>query len=137
MYGLLNSPHGHMKTALSVFLLVSFTGSLFHLDEVAKIPVLINHFNAYCASGQDKSFRTFLAVHYLQAETHELPAQDNADRRLPYKSIQQMHLPLSMLHESPGEFHYFSGPQDRYPDFSAEEKPTCSAFGIWQPPRLG
>ena len=59
LHGRMENQKNAMKRVISVLLLLSFTGSLFHLDEVTKIPALINHYKAYCPSGQDKSFRTF------------------------------------------------------------------------------
>lgn len=105
-----------------------------YLDQLVRIPLLIEHYQEHHHENHDLSFVDFLTWHYRNA-----PAHDRRDNALPFKSTihgQQAGLQLSIPAPFFGvQFVEFFQSTAKNLDLTISKPLAGCAFGIFQPPK--
>lgn len=73
-----------MKKLIALLLLSVFLLSSTELKQLAKLPVLIDHFNEHKAEDQSITFWEFLSIHYAGKTVYD--SDYETDMKLPFKS---------------------------------------------------
>ena len=121
-----------MRRIISIGLLVLHLGLYTEMDEIVRLPILIEHFLEHRSQVADMSFLQFLVMHYKTDVAH-----DSTDMELPFKDCtksmatasfalpeQKVPMPLE--------------PVARRPEFSSKYIsfiPASALDEIFQPPR--
>ncbi len=127
-----------MKNKIVALLLISgIAGSSFHLDEMTKLPLLVNHYREHRQT-RDMSVFTFLYEHYVYSRQHPRNERDKRENeQLPFKSLNPAHqLAVACLFAAPPQE---PGIPECRAEFSCYLIPGMGLlpFEIWQPPKLG
>lgn len=125
-----------MKKIVSILLILSLVGGMLHLDELAKVPFLVNHYFYHRKLNREASFISFLSDHYILHKTADSGKDDLDDTRLPFKT-------MSLTH-----FHFppISGSLKDLALFFEKNEVVFLPYGvsmilsqpvdIWQPPKI-
>lgn len=129
---------GAVKKIIALILFAVYIISSTELREMAKLPVLIQHFNEHQALNERITFAEYLTDHY-----NNLPHTDNdeeRDNQLPFKRVDSNIL-FSPVIPASGfvELRKPVLPEPSGRKFPRLNAPIPSATGskIWQPPRSG
>ncbi|MDX5437572.1 MAG: hypothetical protein LPK03_10280 [Pontibacter sp.] len=126
-----------MKQSVAiVFLLVYlFAGST--LQQLMKVPVLLEHYREHKAMDQHISMLGFFTMHYLSGAVKD--ADYARDMQLPYKSAEQASSPSPSVYIPPMFSELILSPpllaQKDYPLLEETGTPTPFGCSIWQPPK--
>lgn len=126
-----------MKKLLIILLTAFILGGSMHVDEMARIPFLMQHFSEHQAQYPSDTFLTFLYKHYLANQQPASVQDQSSDSKLPFKSNQavETHFTICTLPESAGR-HTFIQPV-KLTFHYIETKVRAISFDIWQPPQQG
>ena len=108
-----------------------------HVDEMAKIPFLINHYKEHKADQPDYTLSSFLYSHFIATHQPDSQAHNKSHSKLPFKSSQSLQAHYSAFTvesktgcKVPSEYIVYS--------FSYREaRLSVGFFDIWQPPKIG
>ncbi len=126
-----------MKKVILLILTAFILGGSMHVDEMARIPFLMQHFSEHQAQYPSDTFLTFLYKHYL-AQQQALSAQDqSSDAKLPFKSNQAMETHFTGCTLPQAESHYPFKQPVKLTFHYIETKVRALSFDIWQPPQIG
>lgn len=124
-----------MKKWLSILLLSLYLVSTTELNQILKLPILVEHYCEHKKLNPDMSFGGFLKMHY------DHPAKDadyKTDRKLPFI----IHSTLSLMFTINTAFSFeFSGKEYKYykvhntPSFDEDFYIKGYLHSIWQPPK--
>ncbi|MBC7524368.1 MAG: hypothetical protein H7239_08025 [Flavobacterium sp.] len=73
-----------MKKYLAIALLVLYLMSTTELNQLLKLPALVEHYNEHQLENSSLTFFEFLHMHYSQADDHD--GDKDKDMKLPFKS---------------------------------------------------
>lgn len=73
-----------LKRLIPIFLLSLYLISLTELNQLAKLPILIEHFKEHKSKNTELSLLQFLDMHYASSDVHD--ADYDQDMKLPFKS---------------------------------------------------
>lgn len=77
------------STALLLLLLYLFTST--EISELLKIPLLVHHYKEHQLEHPKISFADYVCLHYTHGDVED--ADQDKDRKLPYKNIDFTHAP--------------------------------------------
>jgi hypothetical protein len=122
---------------LVIILSISILGGVIHIDEMSKIPKLLEHFNEHKAIHQNDSVLTFLYKHYIAVQKADSDKDKSSNSQLPFKSNKKLishYFPIIFENKS---IQYCLIPfVKRYVLFSKTK--SINGFSvIWQPPKIG
>ena len=73
-----------MRPFFGILILFVYLIPVAHLNELSKLPVLLEHFAEHKEKNNRLSFLNFIYMHYAQSNDHD--GDDEKDRKLPFKS---------------------------------------------------
>src|SRR5690349_8156983 len=76
------------KKIIAGILITSIVGSLIHIDEFSKIPLMIRHYEEHKSAKPDQSFISFLYDHYVSDQKPVSEKDKRRNAQLPFKSTQ-------------------------------------------------
>ncbi len=122
-----------LKKTIAILFFVSYFLNSFHLIDVAKLPILFEHFQEHKKNYNTIGFVTFLKMHYSGQNTH-----DDTDAKLPFKSV--CHCNITFIAVLTNTFFkvnnieiYTDNLKQYYNQFHYNSNYLNA---IWQPPRI-
>lgn len=119
-------------------MLVVYTMSAFHFQELRKFPILVNHYKFHLAENPEMGILDFVYIHYVKCSKNV--SDYDEDQKLPFKSDdgvgENITQYLFQVHQA-FVIHVFLNetPINTFPNFvNTFESQFSSA--IWQPPKL-
>lgn len=73
-----------MRKAIAIFFLFVFTASFTEAGQLAKLPLLLEHFTKHRCKDNTLSFVSFIKHHYLH--DHKADGDEQQDNQLPFKT---------------------------------------------------
>lgn len=134
-----------LTTTIFIFVAVQKVSAIFFLSlvlvtqtplqQVLKLPVLIEHFREHQKEYKDISFAAFIQLHYFSGNPKD--EDYNRDQQLPFRSDAVILLDSSI---AIAEYHLDLGTppaccQQLYPLMNIATLPDRHGFDIWQPPK--
>lgn len=126
-----------VRKVIAIFFLAVVLLAQSPLQQLLRLPVLLEHFREHQAIGGGISFLDFIQLHYLSGN----PKDDDYDRdnQLPFRADDVV-LMGSMV-DVPDNFEMDLLPAEykevSYPLIDCTQLSPSFASGIWQPPRVG
>lgn len=126
-----------MKKSISIFLLTIYLISLTELNQLVKLPVLIEHFIEHKQKNTDLSLLEFLDMHYAHGDVKD--ADYDKDMKLPFKSYDGC-ISISTIAFIPNTFEYLDAKPvftecKSYFFFTEKFLEASYLSSIWQPPK--
>jgi hypothetical protein len=126
-----------MSKSISIFLLsISLLGSMMNIDNLAKLPRLIEHYQEHRDKSSDFSFFEFLSLHYGSKSEHHDKEEHEQHTGLPFKSGDCTFTHTVIL------LPQFQSPQTiapvsilTYANFYQSTFSVAFSQSIWQPPK--
>ena len=125
-----------MKRIISIVLISSIIGGVMHLDELVKIPFMVNHYYEHKKSNAGISFFAFINNHYVLHKKAESEKDKKSDSQLPYKSNQSFHAHVVLVAFANKTIEVVSESKDFCFIPYTVTKAMSRPFDIWQPPKL-
>ncbi len=128
-----------MKLLAQLFILSTLIKALvpaMDTSELAKLPLLFEHFEAHRASDRSMDFLDFLVLHYTDARHHQ--EDHSTHSQLPFGQHHHVNIILPVLN-APEAPPLPEPPRPSYIQYTVPEtRSVFSAFlpSIWQPPRM-
>jgi len=126
-----------LKKLITLLLLSVFLLSSTELKQLAKLPVLIDHFNEHKAEDQSITFWDFLSIHYAGKTIYD--SDYETDMKLPFKSHDGCacsliigFIPNNFIFINKIIFHEVDAFRIYNESFNASAYLSC----IWQPPKF-
>ena len=125
-----------MRKLIALLLAVSVIAGSIHMDELAKLPVLISHYNKHKSENKNSTVIGFLYDHYLSNGVQNATGDLNNHSRLPFKSAKtlQQHISLFTTESIAAILTFHPVVEISFPTREAEVVPGVSV--IWQPPKI-
>ena len=125
-----------MKKAISIVLIISFLGGNFHLDELTRLPFLIQHYNEHKNVDSSLTFAAFIWNHYFKEIKPFSDSDRKSDSQLPYKAQQKYHAHFTPFAIDVTNVKLISFYSEKefipYPTYRIQ----IYSIDIWQPPRI-
>lgn len=124
-----------MRKAIAIFFLLLFTVSFTEARQLAKLPLLLEHFAMHQDIDNTLSFTTFINQHYLQ--DHRGDGDEKQDNQLPFKTytVNATGAPF-LLTTTPVLLQPIAGPTMVFGIRQTQFVLSNHLFGIFHPPRL-
>ena len=118
---------------------VLFTGT--PLQQLLKLPVLVQHYFEHKQTNSALSFAGFLKLHYFEEEEDEDDTDYGRDSQLPFKSMALIVSPALLNVPAVTRYELTAKPEvNTYQSYSPVSKiliPSQYLSSIWQPPKMG
>lgn len=122
-----------MRRLTAIGMLVLHLGLFTEMDELMRLPLLVEHFIEHQELVPEMSFLQFLAMHYKTDVAH-----DSTDMELPFKRCEQSVTSTSFTFPEQ-KIELTMGDPSRMPEFSSHYVsiiPSTGLTEIFQPPRV-
>jgi hypothetical protein len=122
------------KVSAIIFLSVMLVSQT-PLQQVLKLPVLIEHFREHQKEGKETSFISFIELHYFSGNPKD--KDYDRDQQLPFRSDavvvfdSSVDIPVQNFKVDPLPLYK----EKTYPLFDISSLPGKHGFDIWQPPK--
>ena len=127
----------HVKKLQALILLLIFLHSQTELHQVARIPLLIEHYFEHQQKNHGMSFAEFLAMHYARSTKPD--ADHEKDMKLPFKSaecLQGSSLTFVSYHQEEVVFNLPVTSSLTFHNYISDWMPSSRIADIWQPPKV-
>lgn len=118
---------------------VLFTGT--PLQQLLKLPVLVQHYFEHKQTNNSLSFANFLKLHYFEEEEDEDDNDYSRDSQLPFKSMALIVSPALLNVPAVANYELTAKPEvntyEGYSPVSETLIPAQYLSSIWQPPKRG
>lgn len=127
-----------LKKCIAIFFLSIYLISLTELNQLVKLPVLIEHFIEHKEKDDRLSLLSFLNMHYAQHSSKD--ADNDKDMKLPFKSHEGCVNSITLAF-IPNNFEGFSAKptfveNKTYSIYYEEFLQSTFLSSIWQPPKF-
>lgn len=123
-----------MKKFALLFFSVSFLINSTELHELARIPILFEHFADHRSENNQLSLIGFLLLHY--SASHPDDSDDNMDNELPFKPHGTLtHIDLTITPDDPSQKNNTENCSKKIRLFD-EKIPISNLSGIFRPPKV-
>lgn len=121
-----------MKRFTAMIALIAYLATFTEVEELFKLPMLIEHYSEHKQQVNEMSFIEFLVMHYETDVSH-----DDHDMRLPFKTCQHSSGTATVtMPEQQIALHSLPVPDvARYPSFYSYHIPGYPVGDIFQPPK--
>lgn len=120
-----------MRRTLAISLLVLHLGLFTEMREIARLPILVEHYLEHRELVPEMSFLQFLAMHYKTDVAH-----DSTDMELPFKACDQScACPTFMIPDQRLTVQLMATDRPEYSSHYVSLIPSSSLDEIFQPPR--
>ena len=127
-----------MKKWFIYFLLFTYLASFSELQQVVKMPKLIEHYISHKMENHDISVFAFIKIHYL--DDQQVDKDYDQDMKLPFKTYDFSSISIAIsIPPEKTSFNFLHQPifVDVSSNFSYSEKNYPSVFlKIWEPPQI-
>lgn len=125
-----------MKKVIAYILVFTIMGASIHIDELAKLPMLVSHYIEHKKQHPADTAFDFLYKHYVLNQKAESAKDKSSDAQLPFKSSQISHAHFSPFVSQNQEANLLiEAQQITYLPLEVSKAFSCS-IAIWQPPQL-